>query len=184
MIRSYLRTFAKTGIALFCVWHVAAIGFYSVPGDAKDPVATFVREKITPRFTPYVLVTSQWQQWNLFAPNPLRRIIFYRVETQNADGEWSYVTSINDHTYSFWRHSVHFKLLGQAIEENGGKPELAERAAQVLCREHGIREGTRIRVWHEITVVPYVAPPPSVRWWNSWIPQFESNLAIETTCQP
>ncbi len=184
MMKEYLRTFAKAAIAVFCVWHVAAVGLYSIPGDAKDPVATFLRAHATPRVTPYVLVTSQWQQWNLFAPNPLRRIIFYRVEKQNAVGDWSYVASINDHTYSYWRHSVHFKLLGQAIEENSTKPELVERAAQVLCKEYGIVPGTRMRVWHEVTVVPYVSPPPGVAWWNAWIPQFESNLAIETPCQP
>lgn len=184
MIRSYLRTFAKVGIALFCAWHVAGVGLYSIPGDASDPMSRFAREKITPFFTPYVLITSQWQQWNLFAPNPLRRVIFYRIEKQSASGEWSRIALINDHTYSHWRHSVRFKLLGQAIEEGGGKPELAERAAQVFCAEYAMKEGTRMRIWHEVTVVPYVSPPPSVLWWNSWIPQFESTLAIETTCQP
>ena len=184
MMRAYLRTFAKVGVAAFVVWHAAAVGLYAVPNEAPDRVSAWIRTHLTPRVTPYVLVTSQWQQWNLFAPNPLRRIVFYRIETQNAAGEWAYVASINAATYSPWRHSTRFKLLGQALEEGTTRPELAERAAQVLCREYGMDAGTRFRVWHEVTIIPYVHPSPDTEWWNTWTPQFEPTLAVETSCQP
>jgi hypothetical protein len=184
MIREYLRTFAKVGVALFCVWHMAAVGLYSIPGDAKDPVAAWLCAHAVPRVTKYLLLTSQWQQWNLFAPNPLRRIVFYRVETSNADGDWAYVASVNADTYGPWRHAVRFKLLGQALEENTTRPELAERAAQVFCREYGLEPGAGIRIWHEITIVPYVHPSPGKAWWDSWKPVFEPSLAVDTVCQP
>lgn len=184
MIREYLRTFAKTGIALFCVWHMAAIGFYTIPDDADDPFTRWAEEHVIPHVTEYVLVTSQWQQWNLFSPNPLRRIVYYRLETQNPYGEWAYVASINNRTYGPFRHATRFKLLGQALEEETNRPELAERAAQVLCREHGMALGAGIRIWHEITVIPYVHPSPSKEWWDAWTPRFEPSLAYETVCQP
>lgn len=182
MMKEYLRTFAKTGIALFCVWHMAAIGLYSLPGDANDRVSRWLNDNVTGHVVPYMLMTSQWQQWNLFAPNPLRRIVFYRVETENAQGNWAYVASVNDKTYSTWRHAVRFKLLGQALEEDTDRPELAERTAQIFCREFGLDPDAGIRIWHEVTVIPYVHPSPSKAWWNSWKPQFESTLAIETRC--
>lgn len=184
MIREYLRTFAKAAVAIFCVWHMAAVGVFSLPTDAKDNVTRWIRESAAPHIRPYVLVTSQWQQWNLFAPNPLRRIVFYRIEKQNLAGEWAYVDSINHTSYSPWRHSVRFKLYSQALEEHTTRPELTERAAQVLCDEYGIDDGTNVRLWHELTIVPYVRPSPGTSWWNTWIPQFESTLAIDTACKP
>jgi hypothetical protein len=181
-MRKYLRTFAKVGIALFVAWHVVAIGAYTVPGEAKGPVARWIRENVQPRVVRYVLITSQWQQWNLFSPNPLRRIIYYRVETQNAIGQWSYVASVNNNTYGVWRRAVRFKLLGQALEEDTKRPELAERAAQVFCREFGFDPGERIRIWRDLTIVPYVVPYPGKEWWDEWTPRFTSTLAHETAC--
>jgi len=184
MMREYLRTFAKTGVALFCVWHMAAVGFYSIPDDADDRFSRWAEDHVIGHFSEYVLMTSQWQQWNLFSPNPLRRIVFYRVERQNPYGEWAYVTSLNHTTYGPFRHAARFKLLGQALEENTTRPELAERAAQVLCDELGLEPGGRIRIWHEVAVIPYVWPSPGKAWWDAWTPRFEPSLAIETACQP
>ena len=183
-MREYLRLFAKTGIALFCVWHMAAVGLYSIPDQANDRFSLWLQENVTHYVIPYMLITSQWQQWNLFSPNPLRRIVFYRVERENADGEWAYVESINNHTYGPWRHATRFKLLGQALEEETNRPELAERAAQVFCGEYDIDPGKGIRIWHEITIVPYIHPSPSKHWWDQWTPVFEPSLAYETICQP
>lgn len=183
-MKEYLRIFAKVALAVFCVWHMTAVALYSIPGDAKDRISTWLRENATPRIANYMLITSQWQQWNLFSPNPLRRVIFYRIETLNAQNNWAYVASVNDHTYRPWRHSSRFKLLGQALEENTNRPELAERAAQVLCNDFRMEDGAKIRIWRDLTIVPYKYPSPSKAWWDSWIPQFESSLAIETVCQP
>lgn len=183
-MREYLRIFAKTSVALFFVWHVVAVGVYTIPGEAKDGPSRWIKENVVPRVAPYLLLTSQWQQWNLFSPNPLRRIVFYRIEKQNPYGEWAYVTSINADTYGIWRHAVRFKLLGQALEENTQRPELAERAAQVLCREFAFKPDTGIRIWHDLTIVPYQWPSPNKEWWDSWTPAFESSLAIETLCNP
>lgn len=183
-MREYLRTLAKVGIALACVWHMAAIGVYSIPVDAKDPVARWFGERLRPAVIRYVLITSQWQQWNLFAPNPLRRMMFYRLDAADPSGAWTTVATIDDRAYGPWRHAVRFKLLGQALEEKTERPELAERAALVLCREHGVAPGTPVRVWHEIAVIPYVSRRTDPSWWAKWTPTFEPSLAIETTCKP
>jgi hypothetical protein len=184
MIREYLRTFAKVSVALFCAWHMVAVGLYTIPAESTDRLSRWIADNATPHVTKYMLITSQWQQWNLFAPDPLRRIVFYRIETQNAEGGWAYVGSVNRQTYGGLRHAVRFKLLGQALEENTTRPEIAERAAQVFCDEFKLDPEANIRIWHETTVVPYVHPSPSKAWWDAWKPTFESSLGIETTCQP
>ena len=183
-MKEYLRTFAKVGVALFCLWHMAAVGLYALPDQADDRVTKWLADHAVPVVTPYVLVTGQWQQWNLFAPNPLRRIVFYKIETRNPLGDWSYVASVNDSTYGPWRHAARFKLLGQALEENTARPELAERAAQVFCDEFGLQPDAPIRIWPDVAVVPYVYPSPSKAWWDSWKPTFQSYLALDTTCVP
>lgn len=182
MIREYLRTFAKTGIALFCLWHMIGVGVFSLPVDSKNVVKEWMFAHVAPITRPYMLITSQWQQWNLFAPNPLRRIVFYRIERENIDGEWAYVDSINQTSFTPWRHSVRFKLYSQVLEEDTSRPELAEQAAQVLCDEYGMEDGTHIRIWHELTIIPYVRPSPDMAWWNQWIPHFDDSLAVDTTC--
>jgi hypothetical protein len=182
-MKEYLRLFAKTGIALFCVWHMTAIAVFSLPTDANDRVTQWIRYNTASAFSPYVFQTSQWQQWNLFAPNPLRRIVFYRIDTKTQDGDWMRVTTIDSTTYGLWRHTTRFKLLSLAIEEQTRRPALTERAAQVLCTEYGFIPGERIRIWHEIAIVPSITPSPNKTWWDSWIPQFEQTLAIDTVCQ-
>lgn len=184
-MKEYLRLFAKTGIALFCVGHMIAVGLYALPTDARDPVTRWMTRTLRGHVVPYMLITSQWQQWNLFAPNPLRRIVFYRIETRNADDDddaWSYVTSINASTYGRWRHAVRFKLLGQVLEEQTNRPEIAARAARILCREVALQPDAMIRIWHDIAIVPSLYPSPSKAWWNTWTPHFERSLAIDTSC--
>ncbi len=183
-MKEYLRLFAKTGLALFCIWHMAAVGLYALPTDARDRVTRWTMQHVRGHVVPYMLMTSQWQQWNLFAPNPLRRIVFYRIDTSNDEADWTTVTTINATTFGHWRRAVRFKLLSQVLEEQTNRPELATRAAQILCQEFDLQPDARIRIWHEIAIVPSLYPSPSKAWWNTWIPRFESSLAIETPCTP
>lgn len=164
----FFRLFLRTGVALFCVWHMVAVASYAIPNEIENPLSARVR--------PYMLLTSQWQQWNLFSPDPLRRVVFYRIESQNVNGDWEPVGSIDDTTYGPLRHSLRFKLLGQAFAEGNARIEpVSEQAARVLCREFGVFATRRIRVWRDIAVVPQVPPP-------SWVPAFEPVLAVDTSC--
>lgn len=181
-MKEYLRLFAKTGLALFCVWHMAAIAIYSIPGESKDRLSRALSERFAPRVAPYVLITSQWQQWNLFSPNPLRRVIFYSVERLTSSNEWQPVATINDRTYGILRHAARFKLLGQAFAEDQYYLPISERAARVFCREFGLSDQDRVRVWRDVAIVPYVHPSPTMRWWSGWTPRYEPNLAVETNC--
>lgn len=182
-MREYLRRCAKVGIVVFCVWHMVAVGTYSIPGDAQDGFSQWIRTHVVARIAPYVLLTSQWQQWNLFSPDPLRRVITYRIERLTDDGTWAPVGGITPSTYGLWRHAVRFKLLGQALAEDAHFLPIAERAARVLCREWGLGDDDRVRVWRDIFVVPHVAPSPTITWWKMWVPHAEPSLAIETNCR-
>ncbi len=182
-MKEYFRLCAKVGIVLFVIGHLCAVALYSIPHASRDPISQALRNNILPRVMPYVLVISQWQQWNLFSPNPLRRVIFYRLDRQIENDEWETVATIDDRAYGVWRHATRFKLFGQVFEEERDDLlPIREQAVRVLCREWAIEPGTRVRVWHLISVVPYIDPTPSREWWDKWTPTYEPSLAIETTC--
>lgn len=89
-----LRGVIKTIIALFCVWHMTAIGIYSLYGVENVPVLSWLDSK-REYVRPYTLITSQWQRWNLFSPDPLRRVIQMSIEAE-FNGKWQTMTVINE----------------------------------------------------------------------------------------
>lgn len=182
-MKEFFRLFLKTGIVLFVLWHMVAVATFSLPTAAQDAVTTWARTKTVPHVTPYLMVTSQWQQWNLFSPDPLRRIVLYRIEIQNAEGTWAYATSITPATYGIWRNATHFKILSQTLaEDRNDLLPLREHVAQILCREFDLPPERPMRIWYEVAIVPYVLPSHSWSWWSAWTPTYEPILAIETTC--
>lgn len=181
-MKEYFRLFLKTGIVIFCLWHMAAVGFYSIPSDSRDRFSIWLRDTINPHVAPYLLMTSQWQQWNLFSPNPLRRVTFYSIDTYQTD-RWSEIAYIDNEMYNRFRHAARFKMYGQLFaEENDALLPIRENATWQLCEELNVPAGTPIRVWRDVTVIPYISPSPPKEWWEQWIPRFEPNLAVDTIC--
>ncbi|TSC79978.1 MAG: hypothetical protein G01um101425_455 [Candidatus Peregrinibacteria bacterium Gr01-1014_25] len=176
---SALRILGKVAIAAFVLWHIAAIGIFSVPVDDQGRLATAVRTHATPWVSRYVLTTSQWQQWNLFSPDPLRRVTFYRIEAQRDDA-WHELTTLQPGSYPLWRHANMFKLLINIME--GNNPALTERFLSLLCREHLLVQGTGIRVRYLVTIIPWSAMPMSPRQWHAWNPTFETLEGPQISC--
>lgn len=169
----YLRTLCKTGIGLFVLWHMAAIGIYALPTAANDPLSAWVREHGRDVVTPYVQLTSQWQQWNLFSPDPLRRITRYRVTTDDTD------MLIDDATYNGFRHAVRFKLYDQALRDAPALQPLHIAAARMLCTELKIAVGTPMAIWSETAVLPTARDRSA---WEQWQPTFDPLLLLRTSC--
>lgn len=177
-----LRLSGKTAIILFVLWHTYAVAVYTVPRDAKDRYAQWIIAELIPDVTPYMLQTSQWQLWNLFSPDPLRRVTFYRVQTLD-DETWTDVERIEPGHYSVWRHSTRFKMMGNMFDENAqNRGPLARRFLHLACREHGIAPGTNVRLLYEYYVIPYHTARQSRAWWDAWLPTPQQYVGFETLC--
>ncbi len=180
----YLAKLLRLLIALFVLWHAFAVAIYSIPRDARDPFATLGMRTLLPIVTPYMLVTSQWQLWNVFAPDPQRRVTFYHIQVQR-EGRWERLLTLNDDTYSLWRHATQFKMLGNVlVEHNKSKEPLTQSYLQYICRQHGIPTGTPILLAYEYYLLPYHQKPRGATWWKQWEPQRETYAGLTTTCQP
>lgn len=179
----YVKLFTQIVIITFFTWHAAAVAIYTVPRDAKDQFAVFTRTYLLPRVTPYMQMTSQWQLWNIFSPDPLRRVTFYRVETMSPEAEWRELFTVQPGYYSIWRHATQFKLMSNMLDEYGkNRAPLAINYLRLKCDEFGIPAGTRIRLRYVVYVVPYHEKRESAEWWNNWKPEAEFRPGFQTIC--
>lgn len=179
MLVSYLRVFFKCLIGLFCLWHMAAIGIYSLQNVDSQPVLKWLEQKQY-IFRSYVLMTSQWQRWNLFSPDPLRRVIVMTVETQ-TDGIWRNVRTIDYDHLSYFRRASELKIIRRIEEDNQEK--LKEVYLQDICRTEKIPFGTPIRLLKKAQVVPRHDAPQSIAYWRQWQPEWQETMEQETTCK-
>lgn len=172
------RGIVKTAIALFCLWHIAAIGIFSLQNVDRYPVLKWLQNQ-EHYVRPYVLMTSQWQKWNLFSPDPLRRITNMQVDAQ-LSGVWSTVRILDYDHLTFFRRASELKVMRQFEDDN--MVPLRERYVQDVCKTESIPSGTPMRIRKEITVVPKPDKIQSVKWWRSWKPRWQETTILETTC--
>jgi hypothetical protein len=166
-------------VTVFFAWYVVAIGVYAIPNDTQFSAAQWLRHTIQPWTSPSVLMASQWQQWNLFSPDPLRRVTTYAVEVFR-DGAWQPLVHIQPSAFPFWRHANHFKLLINVME--GSNTQVAERYVQSLCGTFGLEPGMELKVTNMVTVIPYLEVPKSTRWWREWDMMYSPSGGFATFC--
>jgi hypothetical protein len=183
-MKDFFNLFYKTAIVVFVIWHGAAIVIYATPRDDTQAVTRFINGKPLAFVTPYLLVTSQWQLWNIFAPEPIRRVTSYRTDIQ-VNGEWKELTAVRPGTLSVWRHSTLFKLYGNILSETSDNREVAaDRYMHLQCEEFNLEPETPMRVSYEVYVIPKHDEPKSRAWWDAWKPEIEEREAFYTECPP
>lgn len=84
---------------------MSAIGLYVLPDNLAEPVPT-----LRYMTRPYVRLLSQWQQWNIFSPDPLRRISEYRVDRQEFTG-WRTIERLDFATLPWTVRAKELKVL-------------------------------------------------------------------------
>ena len=126
-----------------------------------------------------MLTISQWQRWNLFAPDPLRRVIEMEFD-QKIDGNWTHIFTLNSDTVSWLQRAPELKIM-RRMDEDRMEP-LQERYVHDFCRIHGIPSGTDMRLRRRWHVIPRNPTTRDTAWWNAWEPEWKSQVLIETSC--
>lgn len=177
--RATMPVFAQCCIVIFCLWHMFAVLVFAIPRESRDSFSMNVRAVLLPVVTPYMYTTSQWQLWNVFAPDPLQRITLYRVEEQTADG-WSVVDTIKPGSYAWWRHANYFKYTENVL---GSSNEGAQ--AQFLiqeCTQRNIAPHTLLRLSQYSSTIPTPPHPGSMAFWNAWTTEWEQFVLVTASC--
>jgi hypothetical protein len=166
----FLRRLLRIPVIVFCLWHGTAIAVYTLPEGAKDPITRTIRQHVTPHVVPYLLWTSQWQLWNLFSPDPLRRVVEYRIDAWQND-MWVPVHALGARDIWEWRRADELKVLRQLEENPEGMQPLRQRYIRAYCEPLGLAPGTQIRLVFRYYIIPYiedssqpVAEPPPEQW--------------------
>lgn len=126
-------------IPLFCLWHMFAVSAFIIPISYPGGMGT-VGEQLRGFSSPYVLALSQWQQWNLFAPDPIRRVSEYSID-RDVKGVWTLTTLIDPKAHAFYEYSKLMKVLGRLETTHSA---LVEPFLRFYCDESGARLRLRI----------------------------------------
>lgn len=175
---TFLRRLLKTLIAAFVVWQCTALFLYSLISVEGHPIL----EKLynyRKYVRPYILITSQWQRWNLFSPDPLRRVIAMNIDA-NMNEEWRRVETVGPDDVSFLRRANELKII-RRMEDEKEEP-LRQAYIDDVCRRHNIPTGTQMRMTRRWHVIPKNEHTQSAEWWHAWEPDWKSNRLSETTC--
>ncbi len=129
----------------FCLWHMFAVAAYLLPANNDGFMKTLNKFS-----APYVLSLSQWQKWDIFSPNPLRRNSVYRIE-RNAGDRWE-TAMIMDFSHLGWRERAkELKVLGRLQED---WKALLPSYLVSLCPEIPQASGRDVRLFVQTTVLP------------------------------
>jgi hypothetical protein len=180
-MKDFFHLCGRTIIAVFFVWHATAIGVYALPWVATDTVTTSIKKSVGPYVHPYVLWTSQWQQWNLFSPDPLRRVSQYTIHEKRGD-EWVRIETIRPGTYSIWRHAARFKIMSAILESDEPSEAFVQNFLRRYCLEKGLAPDATVKVTYQTYILPKPDEPHSLTWWWYWEPIVNSYEGFSADC--
>lgn len=178
---AHTLTPSRAAIILFCFWHMAAVGLYALPDASQAPIVQLLRDRFQWVARPYILLTSQWQQWNLFSPDPLRRIVTYGIEADRG-ASWERILTIEPETYSTFRHASQFKFLARFLEGGASSSRLVVRFLEKQCEELNLASGTHVRLVYLVSVIPLPPRSWSVDEWRHVALSVETVPGTEILC--
>ncbi len=128
-----------------CLWHMFAIAAYLLPTNMEGMLGNMRQLS-----APYVLNLSQWQKWDIFSPNPLRRNSVYRIE-RNAGDRWETAMTIDFDHVPWHERAKELKVLGRL--QDSWKVLLPDYLASLCPRIPG-GPGTDVRLLVATTILP------------------------------
>jgi hypothetical protein len=175
------QTLRHALIILFCLFHMAAVAAYAIPSPAADRFSSWIRTRITPKVRPYLLVTSQWQQWNMFSPDPIRVVTRYVIERRDGDA-WIEHRAIDADSVSWWRHAASMKALDRLLEQKPSLVPLREYFLRFFCADEELASGGALRLVYLTSFIPYHRKLQTISWWRAWKPEWTSTADVEISC--
>jgi len=171
----------RTLIAAFCIFHMVAVGVYALPDSAsKKPGIQKISQMVRPITRPYMLATSQWQKWPLFAPDPLRRVVEFRIQALE-NGQWETVERVAGDTIAWWRRGPELKIV-RRLEKEDRKEPIRKQYTRLACAKHNLSPGTRLRLLVDEFLIPKHSTPQTIQWWREWEPEISTRTDLETRC--
>jgi|GEM_PF-4025706 len=153
-MRTLLRRLGKIAVACFVVWHALAVGIAALPTSAKDPISAWLRTQVGRYTVPYVSLTSQWQYWEFFSPDPKRRFQWYMIEREEHPKFWIPVDRITPDSFPWWSSTNEIRILDTIADLNVGRKGLQPTYLRDACRRYELSEDTRIRLVLAYLVLP------------------------------
>lgn len=147
-MRNIARIVVQVLIGVFFVWHALSVSLYAIPMISKDPLLRPLRDTSMKLIAPYMLSLSQWQQWNLFSPDPLRHVTQYRIERQLSTGQWEVLESLTPAMFGPLRLSTHFKMYIGMLERDSDtyRPAVLRHFLLAYCESHSLPSDTPVRL--------------------------------------
>lgn len=178
---SFFRSVGKVAVGAFCVWHMCAIAIYCLPAEAHDRITEYLRVQGQPIVSPYLFWTSQWQQWNLFSPDPLRRVTDYVIQTKE-NGDWHDLMTLNADTLSWASRTREMKMLFNLEAGGASTAPVREAYLQIACEQYGIPVGTPLRFVFQTYVIPFTLTQVTLQDWQDYKPVKERTPDVEIVC--
>ena len=176
----FTDTLGTIAIVLFCLWHMAAILINARPTNVEQLNILTLLARQEPYVRPYILLTSQWQHWNIFAQSTSLAMTETHIE-KLSDGEWSTVRIIDRTHPGLFRHSPENVSINHLM--NDGVEALKEPYLQDVCRTEHLQTGTQVRIRKRFAFFPSHAGQQSIGWWRAWQPAWSEMIVANSSCK-
>jgi hypothetical protein len=158
-----------------------AVALYALPNVLDEiPVLQIIHRHADESVRPYILLTSQWQKWPLFAPDPLRRVMQLRIESQHHDNTWSTSAVLSKQHTAWWRQAKEVKILDRLYDAD--KKQLLQLYVTLQCNRFGLQPGSALRYRIEYYVVPKNDVQHTLQWWKQWKPEWQNLPFTHSLC--
>ena len=148
-------------IILFCIFHIFSIVVYSLPDLDPHSLTARFKQPLLPLIRPYLFLTSQWQQWNLFAPDPMQRVERYTVEV-HMGSNWSQVAVLAPDSLPWWRMADELKLIGSLSTD--AYKVLRDPYVRQYCEQLNLPAYTRVRMTAQTALISQKQPTAPDQW--------------------
>lgn len=177
MLAGTMRPFFRALLALALLWHTAAVTAY-----ALDLPMTLRRAT-----DPYMLLTGQWQRWNMFAPDPETRVARYALEHRVAGmGAWETLETADPARLPGTRRPSSLKLMADLLASLPRTEPVVRRLLDRACTAHGLPPGRPVRFVEWVSSLPDDGAARTAAQWREIgaARTFLPDRSVTSTCPP